>query len=245
MQTENFLNSKNSAKQVAAALQKTTLFKNLEGETLRRLAERAVKRNFSCGSVLFFAGDEANGLYVAASGAVRGFRSGGDGREQIIFIERAPATFAEAAVFSDGGGRHYATVVAEEDTLVFCLEKSVVLELCRENPAFAFNCLRVLGRRVKTLTALIEELTLHDVKGRLARFLLGEADRGGETKGAEIFLNLNLTRVQLAARVGTVREVATRNLNALKNEGLIRFENRLLVICDKENLARYANAAND
>lgn len=54
-----------------------------------------------------------------------------------------------------------------------------------------------------------------------------------------------MTRVQLAARVGTVREVATRNLNALKNEGLIRFENRLLVICDKENLARYANAAND
>ena len=113
------------------------LFKNLDGDTLRCVAANAAPRNLQKGSVLFFSGEPAQGLFVIAKGVVRGFRTGGDGREQIIFLERAPATIAEVPVFDNGA--YFSTVVAEEDSLVYFFEKAYIRKLCLENPSFALD----------------------------------------------------------------------------------------------------------
>ena len=224
-------------KEITAILKKTMLFKSLDGENLREAAAHMVERHLPKGSVLFFAGEPGKGLFVIAKGVVRGFRTGGDGREQIVFLERAPATIAETPVFDNGA--YFSTVVAEEDSVVYFFEKSYIRKLCVENPSFALDGLRVMASKVRNLADLVEELTLHDVSRRLAHFILLEADRRGETKNAEIYLKLNLTRAQIAGCIGTVREVVSRNLTILKSEGLIRFEKRCLIISNKEKLIEF------
>ena len=84
------------------ALRRTALFGELAEGDLHALAERAVERRLARNEVLFVAGDEAAGLFVVASGALRAFREGVDGREQVIHVERAGATIAELPVFDMG-----------------------------------------------------------------------------------------------------------------------------------------------
>ena len=98
-----------------AALRATVLFGSLTNEELRALASRCTERKLSREEILFIAGEEARGLYVVVSGAVRAFRAGADGREQVIHTERAGAILADVPVFDDG--TYPATAVADEDSV--------------------------------------------------------------------------------------------------------------------------------
>jgi CRP-like cAMP-binding protein len=217
--------------EIIKAFKQTELFGGLNKKTLAWLVSQAVEQNLQRNGVLFVAGEESRGLFVIVRGSVRGFRTAMDGREQIIFIEKAPATIAEAPAFD--GGQYFSTVAAEEETRLFCINKSFMRRLCVEQPEFALAALNVLGGRVRNLAALVEELSLREVSERLLHLLLKEARERGERKNGEIFLDLNLTRGQIAARIGTVREVVSRNLKRLQAQGLIRFENQRLIITGK------------
>jgi CRP/FNR family cyclic AMP-dependent transcriptional regulator len=225
-------------KEVTSILKQTTLFGKLDAETLREVATHAAEYHLNRDAFLFVAGEECRGLFVVASGAVRAFSTGADGREQTIFVIRAPATVGEVPVFD--GGVHLTTVIAEEETRLFFIKKAYIRALCLKSPPFAMKVLKVLGQQVRSLSALVEELTLREVGERLVYFLLSEADRAGEVKTGEIYLKLNLTHSQIAARIGTVREVVSRNLTHLKSKGFIRAQNRQLIIADRAKLLNFA-----
>ena len=114
-----------------AALRATVLFGSLTDEELRALASRCSERKLSREEVLFIAGEEARGLYVVVSGAVRAFRAGADGREQVIHTERAGAILADVPVFDDG--TYPATAVADEDSVVLFIAKGDVRAVCLEH----------------------------------------------------------------------------------------------------------------
>ena len=217
--------------EIIKVFKQTELFAGLSKKTLGWLASQATEHNLQRDGVLFVAGDESRGLFVIASGSVRGFRTALDGREQIIFIEKAPATIAETSTFDDGP--YFTTVAAEEETKLHCINKNVIRRLCLEQPEFALTALKLMGRRVRGLASLVEELSRREISERLWNLLLREASENGKQKNEETFLDLKLTRGQIAARIGTVREVVSRNLKRLEAKGLIRFENHQLVITRK------------
>jgi CRP/FNR family transcriptional regulator len=220
------------------ALRRTALFGELADAELRALAERAVEHRLARGEILFLAGEEARGLYVVASGAVRAFRESPDGREQVIHVERAGATIAEVPVFDD---RPYpSTVAAEEDAVVLFLDKKDVRRLCLERPQIALAALKLLAGRLRRCSDLVEELSLREVGQRLARLLLKDARARGSRSGAGIAVDLKLTNQQIAARIGTVREVVSRAFARLQQDGLIAVEGRRVVISDEGALAAYA-----
>lgn len=221
-----------------AALRRTALFGELDEPELRALSERALEHKLARGEVLFVAGDEARGLYVIVEGAVRAFRESLDGREQVIHVERAGATIAELPVFDD---RPYpSTVAAEEDSLLLFIDKRDVKRLCLDHPQIALAALKVLAARVRKCAELVESLSLHEVDQRLARLLLSEARRRGRSAESGITVELVLTNQQIAARIGSVREVVSRALNRLQQNGLINIEGRRVTIPDQEALAVYA-----
>jgi CRP/FNR family transcriptional regulator len=188
--------------------------------------------------VLFVAGEEARGLYVIVEGALRAFKVGADGREQVIHVERAPATIAEVPVFDEG--LYPSTVAAEEETTVLFLDKRDVRRLCLDRPQIALAALKLLATRLRRCAELVEELSLREVGQRLAGFLLAEARAKGTRTGAGLTVDLGLTNQQIAARVGTVREVVSRTLARLQQDGLVRADGRRLVIPDESALAAYA-----
>jgi CRP/FNR family transcriptional regulator len=220
------------------ALRRTALFGKVGEAELRALAERAVVKRLSRGDGLFFEGEEAKGLYVVAQGAIRAFRESGEGREQVIHVERAGATIAEVPMFDSG--TFPSTAAAEEDSVVLFIDKRDVRRLCLERPQIALAALEILASRLRRAAELIEALSLREVDQRLARLLLSEARLRGRPAGAGITFELALTNQQIAARIGTVREVVSRALSRLQHNELIVVDGRRVSISDEAALKSYA-----
>jgi len=221
-----------------AALRRTTLFGELNETELKALAERSVERRLSRNEVLFVAGDEAAGLFVIVEGALRAFREGVDGREQVIHVERTGATIAELPVFDDKP--YPSTVAAEEDSTVLFLSKGEVKSLCLAHPEIALAALKLLAGRLRKCAELVEALSLREVDQRLARWLLAEARARGNRIDGGLELTLVLTNQQIAARIGSVREVVSRALARLQQNGLISVEGRRVVIQQEATLSVFA-----
>ncbi len=221
-----------------AALRRTALFGGLKEPELDLLASRAIERRLARGEILFMAGDEAAGLFVIAEGALRAYREGVDGREQIIHVERAGATIAELPVFDDKP--YPSTVAAEENSVVLFLAKPDVRSLCLTNPEIALVALKLMAGRLRKCAELVEALSLREVDQRLARWLLTEARARGQRLADRLELNLVLTNQQIAAHIGSVREVVSRALARLQQNGLIEVDGRHVVIRDETALAVFA-----
>src|SRR5262245_23036521 len=219
------------------ALHKTELFRDLEETFRRALAEKAVERRLARGEVLCVAGDSAAGLYVVVSGSVRAYRTGNDGREQIIHTERAGSTIGELPVFD--GLPYPSTVAAEEDSIVLFLDKDSVQRLFLTHPAIAIAALRVLSLRLRKCAELVESISLRAVGQRLAQLLLHEASSRGRKWRQGIEMELTLSREQVAARIGSVREVVSRAISRLEQDGLIQIEGHRIRIPDVERLREY------
>lgn len=221
-----------------SALRRTMLFGELNERELNALAGRAIERRLNRGEILFIAGDEAAGLFVVVEGALRAYREGVDGREQIIHVERAGATIAELPVFDDKP--YPSTVAAEEDSVVLFLSKNDVKLLCLTHPEIALTALKLLAGRLRKCAELVEALSLREVDQRLARWLLAEARTRGQRSAAGLELTLVLTNQQIAAHIGSVREVVSRALARLQQNGLIEIDGRHIVIGDESALAVFA-----
>lgn len=223
-----------------AALRRTTLFGELNEAELAALSERAVERRLCRNEVLFVAGDEAAGLFVIVEGALRAFREGVDGREQVIHVERAGATIAELPVFDDKP--YPSTVAADEDSAVLFLDKREVKSLCLKHPEIGLAALKLLAGRLRKCAELVEALSLREVDQRLARWLLAEARARGKRNDGSLELTLVLTNQQIAARIGSVREVVSRALARLQQNGLILVEGRRVLITNEEILGVFAES---
>lgn len=223
------------------ALRQTELFRNLDDAALGALASRAVEKKLERDEVLFVAGEPAEGLYVIVDGSVRAFRTGQDGREQVIHVEKAVTTIAELPVFDDGN--YPSTVAAEEPTLVLFLRKNDIKSLSMKHPQLALSAAKLLAGRLRRCAELVETLSLREVGQRVAKLLLEEAlSRGVKTSGG-IKFKQTLTHNQLAARIGTVREVVTRAITRLQSQGLVDIEGRKVTIPDTDALRSYADQA--
>src|SRR5262245_3860402 len=224
-----------------SALKRTQLFGELEELELRALAERAVGRSLARDEIHLVAGVERAGMHVlcaVAIGALRAFREGLDGREQVIHVERVGATIAELPVFDDKP--YPSTVAAEEETVVLYLDKHDVKALCLKHPQIAMAALKMLAGRLRKCAELVEALSLREVDQRLARWLIAEARARGRRVGVSLEVTLVLTNQQIAARIGSVREVVSRALSRLQQNGLIQIDGRRITICDDQALEVFA-----
>ncbi|HEX8251165.1 MAG TPA: Crp/Fnr family transcriptional regulator [Pyrinomonadaceae bacterium] len=228
-------------KDKVSVFKQTELFRDLNEDVLRVLASRATEKILQRDEILFLAGDEAAGLFVIATGALRAFRTGQDGREQIIHIERAVSTIAELPVFDDG--KYPSTTAAEEDsTKVYFLDKKEVRAVCLKHPEVALAATRLLAARLRHCAELVESLSLREVGQRLACLLLAEAETKGRQSDKGIRVKQKLTHRQLASRIGTVREVITRVFYRLQSLGLIAVDGKEIFIPDLAALAAYADS---
>ncbi len=221
----------------------TELFRDLDDEVLLLLAKHSIKKRLERNEILFLAGEPSKGLHVIASGSVSAFRTSTDGREQVIHVEHAITTIAEVPVFD--GGNYPSTAAAEESTIVYFLNKQLILKAAIAFPQLALAAAKLMASRLRRCAALVETLSLREVGQRLAGLLLEEARTSGISAEAGITIKLPLTHNQLAARIGTVREVVTRSLLRLEDQKLIVHEGRNIRITDLEALAIFAEVQHD
>jgi CRP-like cAMP-binding protein len=220
-----------------AALRRTALFGSLTDPEITAVAERSVEHKLGRGEILFLAGDPPRGLYVVVEGAVRAYRVGSDGREQVIHVERAGATVGEVPFFDEGS--YPSTVAGEEQSVLLFIGRTEIHRLLADHPRIAIAALKVLAARLRNCASLVETLSLHDVDRRLARLLLSEARAQGGRSGSGLELEFSLTHQQVASRIGSVREVVSRAFSRLGQSGLVRIEGKRVLIPDERALADY------
>jgi CRP-like cAMP-binding protein len=211
-----------------AAISRTGIFGKLGKAELRVLAEHTVTRSLRQGEYLFVEGEQARGFWVVVEGAIRAFRDSGEGREQVIHVERAGTTVGDVPMFDNGV--FPSTGAAEEDSLVLFIDKLDLRRLFTEHPQIAISALEVLAGRLRRAVGLIEALSLHEVDQRLAHLVLSEGRLRGRKTAAGIEFELTLTNAQIAARIGTVREVVSRALARLQQNQLIVLDGRKILI---------------
>lgn len=224
------------------ALQATDLFGGVPGNTLKALAQITSERRLQRGGILFTAGDPAIGLFVIVSGSLRAFRQTPEGREQTIHVESAGATLAEVPVFDNGP--YPSTVEAEEDSVVLFVPKDAMRSFLLETPEAALAALEVLARRLRHVAGLAESLSLQDVAQRLAAMLVEEALKQTDDLRNGASFSLPLPHQSIAARLGSVREVITRMLHKLVNDGIIAIHGHRIVILNATALKARARIGN-
>jgi CRP/FNR family transcriptional regulator len=224
----------------AATLAKTALFTGLTETELNFLAQRAQSRRFASGELIFSEGDSCAGLYVIESGFVKIFKTSVGGREQVLAIDGPGHSIAELPVFD--GGVYPASALAVHDTTLVFVSKQDFHALCLSHPNVALKVLRVVGLRLRNLVGIIEELSFTTVRSRLASLLVRFAQTGRKTPGG-IEITLPVSNQELAARIGTVRELVSRNLSRLQAAGIIRLEGRTVVIPNLKALEQEIDSA--
>ncbi|MBI4013522.1 MAG: Crp/Fnr family transcriptional regulator [Candidatus Rokubacteria bacterium] len=209
-------------------------FRSLPPMELRDLARRCAIRTLRRGELVFTEGEPCHGLVVIAEGGVEVRRVSGRGREQVLHTEGPGATLGEVPLF-DGGG-YVASAAAVVPTRLLFLPRAALLELCRRRPAVALALLASLARRVRRFAELAGDLAFREVTERVARHLeAAAASRGGAIAPGTEF-ELALTQEQLAARLGTVRELVARSLAQLRRRGVIAQRRRRITILDPGRL---------
>lgn len=209
--------------------EKTPLFGALTLEERQQIAALAVEKNYQAGETLFREGAHCEGLYVIGAGMVKISKTSPSGREIMLAFESAPSSVAEIPLFDNGD--YPATVSAMKDTVAFLVRREDFRRFCREHPEVPMKVLAVVGKRFRQLVHLIESLTFGSVRQRLARILLQAAEESGGAENA-----VNLTHEELALRLGTVREVVSRNLARFQDEGIVRLVRRQIEIAAPEAL---------
>lgn len=211
-------------------LRSISYLSGLDEATLKALARVAVRRRYDAGQMIFVEGEPCAGLFIVERGRVKIFKLSPGGREQILHIFGAGEGFNDVAVLD--GGPNPVNVMALEPTSVLVIDCPSMVDLLERYPALSRAVIENLASRARHLVSLVEDLSLRTVVGRLAKLLLEQAS--GEVD-LERFPQ-GLTHAQMAARLGTVREVITRSLHKLEDEGIIKIERHRITILDREAL---------
>lgn len=206
------------------------LFEGLPHNQLQDLAAIKVDHVFGRGQTIFMEGDAGTGFYVVISGRVKIFKLSAEGKEQILHIFGPGEPFGEVPVFE---GRHFpASAEAMAESRLFFFPRTSFVALIKKNPSLALNMLAVLSRRLRRFTALIDDLSLKEVPGRLAAYLLYLS----EQKRGSALLELTITKGQLASLLGTIPETLSRILGKMSAQGLIESAGPRIRLLDREGL---------
>ena len=208
-------------------LRQITLFSSLSEDTLTRLAQFAIQRKYSSGEIILHETDPSRGAYFIAAGQVQVFRLSLAGREQILVNLKSGDAFNTVPLFETESINH-ASARALTDARLYLLRKEDFLRLTETSPDLAMNVLRDFAGKLTHLTGLVEQLSLHSIRGRLARFLIEQANQG-EVAG-------RWTQDEIAAHLGTVRDMVGRTLRAFTDAGMIRRERNRVILLDRTAL---------
>jgi CRP-like cAMP-binding protein len=214
-------------------LRNNPYFDELPDEVLQGIAWQTQLREYERGDMLFWEGDPCAGLHIIESGSVKLYRISPQGRQYIIAVLMDGATCNEVPAFD--GGTNPVNVEALETTRTWVVDAHTLRELVKSNPEFALKILSKFGQNLRNLVHKVSEMAFYQVTHRLARLITElpvDASRP------------HWTQEQLAARLGTVREVVSRSLKELEKSGAIRIEDRRIHIADDAALRQWTQPYN-
>lgn len=221
-----------------AALRSSRYFSDLTDGVIEEISLGVSLRRYERDEVLFWEGDPCAGLYIIHKGSLKLFKVSPQGRELIINILREGASLNEVPVFDRGNNP--VSAAALELTEVWLIDVRVLRDALDRHHEMCPAIIESLSANLRLMVQKVEELSFYQVTHRLARLIsqLPEEQLSG-------LASYRLTQNQLAAQLGTVREVVARSLGELERSGAIKVRRRQIEIVDKTVLKSWAQTPGD
>ncbi|MGO8879564.1 MAG: Crp/Fnr family transcriptional regulator [Desulfomonilaceae bacterium] len=219
------------------SLEQIPLFEGLPQNQMSDLASIALEKTYKKGTTIFSEGDPGDGFYVVKEGRIKIFKISSEGKEQILHVFGSGEPFGEAPVFE--GRRFPAHAETLMDTVCIFFPRKSFTDLISKNPSLAMNMLGVLSRRLRRFAALVEDLSLKEVPGRLAAYLLYLS----ETESNRSELSLDMAKGQLAGMLGTIPETLSRILGKMVKQGHIQVVGPKIKLIDLKGLHELADGS--
>lgn len=199
----------------------------LSDSALSCIAGIAVPRMYPAGTVIVIEDEPCEAAYFIIAGNVEMYRTSPQGRQQVL-ARLGPGQVFNTVPFFQSGRHTQASAVARTDVTLYALLKQDFSRALQTCPDLALLILQDFADRLAHLTDLVEDLSLRSVRGRLARFLLQQADGTAITQ--------KWTQDEMAAHLGTVRDMIGRSLRALIDARMIRLDRGRIVLLDRDAL---------
>ncbi|MFT4753373.1 MAG: CRP-like cAMP-binding protein [Salibacteraceae bacterium] len=212
--------------------------------TLCNESLEAINYNKSCtaykkGQILFHEDTRPLGVFCVNKGKLKVYKTGDDGKDQIIQISRPGDLLGYRAMI--GEDLYPVTAEALEDVQVCFVPKTEFVRLLDSSKEFSNLLLKEACHELSKMTEMLTNLAQKTVRERLAVSLLMLNDVYKENKNEEDFAEINLTREDLANIVGTATETIIRLLHDFKEEKLIKTNGRKIMVLEPDNLVKVGN----
>jgi CRP/FNR family transcriptional regulator, anaerobic regulatory protein len=202
--------------------------KIIEFDSFKRLSEKLTNLGFTKtfieGDIVLNESDFIKSIPIVTKGSIRVMRTDEDGREILLYYIKA----GESCIMSFLGGMHHETskikAVAEEQTEILFVPVDKVSDLVRKNPEWLDYIFRLYHKRFEELLDVVNAIAFKKLDERLLDFIRKKAE---VTKSQ----TLSITHEQLANELGTAREVVSRLLKKMEDDGVVKLgRNKLLVM---------------
>jgi CRP/FNR family transcriptional regulator len=209
-------------------LKDVAVFDGLDDECLEKIVRLMTVREARKHEILWLEQEPARIIYFVVEGIIKMFKTSQGGKEQILRLARPGDCFGHAGALN--GGSNPESVQAVVPSVLYGITSHDLDSLLEEYPQLARNMIKLLATEMHHYMSLVEDLSLRCVSGRLAKMLLNNNVRGA------CDTSLILTRADMAAMTGTVREVIGKSLKALEDKGVISYDRHKITIQDWDAL---------
>lgn len=200
------------------------LFSGLSEAEHGLLLQAAVRRTYPRHTLMLQTGDPGERFYLLRKGRAKVFLGNDAGREVILAILNPGDFIGDMALLDNEPCS--ANVMTLEESEFVSIGKSEFQKLLASSPEMTINLLTAVARRLREANQQIELLALNDVRARVERLLRGLA----EPENGALVIPARLTHKDIAAMAGATREVVTRALHSLEEDGVVRVEGRRIML---------------
>jgi CRP-like cAMP-binding protein len=213
-------------------------FRTLAPADRQRVASATHVQSAARGSILFNEGQPADSVWAVREGLIHIVKFGGGGKEIVLEVIPPGELFGAVVALQD---RPYpASAVAAEPSVVWRIPATLARELCMKHPTLRASIMEQVATRLREAHDRLRSVALEPVEQRLARVLLGLADKIGKQKDG--LTTLAVTRQELADMVGTTVETTIRVTSKWQRAGLVRSSRHELALADVEGLGKIARS---
>jgi len=207
-----------------------TALPDLSAKDCTRLEALPVQ-TLPAGAMVFHAGDTPQGFAMLLSGRIEVSLTGASGREILLYAVEPGQSCIQTTLGLMGDEPYSGEAETVQETRLVLIPAALFHDLMARSEAFRGFVFRAMALRMTDMTHLLERVAFTRVEARLAQALLDLEDGG----------MVDATHAELAARIGSVREVVSRRLEALARRGLVATDRGRVALQDRAALRRLAD----
>lgn len=216
-------------------LKKCELFERLAPEELSRIESVSRARSFARKSPIYLPADQAQSVFLLASGRIKLCHLTHDGKQSIIAFIEPGEMFGELALFEGDEREEYAEAL--ENSTVVMIPGDAIRQLMERHADISLGISKLIGLRRRRIEQRLKNLLFLSNRERLTHLLLELAEQYGHQARDVVELSIKLSHQDLANVIGSTRETVTVVLGELQAEGLIRVGRRRIALVDPARLA--------